>query len=80
MILRTKSQNLVLFGVEEINNFLNAEFCLYSEGLPEKTVVFSSNYPEGIKIYIPNEIKNKLLPGLSQYVTFLKVDANTGKK
>jgi len=76
MIFRTKSQNLVLFGVEEISNFFSAEFCLYSEGLPEKIIVYNIETSESIELFVPNEIRNKILPGIAQHTTFQKVKPN----
>jgi len=73
MFFYTRSESCVAFGVEQVGNYFNAEFVFFTDGLSDKiTAIFNTG--EKVKLIVPKEIKNSMLPGKTQNVTFFKVE------
>jgi hypothetical protein len=72
MILCTSSQSLVLFGVNRLtSSYLSAELVLYSEGLSREISIKDIETKEKLKLIVPKEIQNSILPGIANDMTFL---------
>jgi hypothetical protein len=72
MIFSTSSQSLVLFGVNRLTaSYLSAELVLYSEGLSREISIKDIETKEKLKLLVPKEIQNSILPGIANDMTFL---------
>jgi hypothetical protein len=72
MTLYTQSQSVVAFGVEKLGDYLIAELVVYMEGLRNKVTCFDKKTGDKYTLFVPNEIKGSMLPGMALDVTFVQ--------
>jgi len=73
MVLHTASQSLILFGIEEISNYLICEVVLFSEGLPDTVTLINKESGDKFRVLVPKQIQKALLPGIVENLTFIKL-------